>query len=103
MGASHVAERMGARADNVEREAREVDSLLGRVGSGVLSPAGLQRRRSVRWRPGAAVGTAARVRSLEASDATNKFADTPVVAGIDDAKIKELGASAQRRGGPHGL
>lgn len=84
-------------ADNVEREARDVDSSLVRVGSGVsslgklvvsaLGPLALL---------GAAVGIGGFTsEAIAASDATNKFADTLRFAGVDDSKIKELGASAQ--------
>lgn len=45
---------------------------------------------------GAAVGIGGFAsEAIAASDATNKFADTLRFAGIDDSKIKELGASAQ--------
>ena len=84
-------------ADNVEREAREVDSSLGRVGSGVSSLAGFV---TSALGPLALLGAAVGIggfasEAIEASDATNKFADTLRFAGIDDSKIKELGASAQ--------
>ena len=84
-------------ADNVEREAREVDSSIGRVGSGVSSLAGFV---TSALGPLALLGAAVGIggfasEAIEASDATNKFADTLRFAGIDDSKIKELGASAQ--------
>lgn len=84
-------------ADSVEHEAREVDSSLGRVGSGVSSLGGLVA--SVLG-PLALLGAAVGIggfasEAIAASDATNKFADTLRFAGIDDSKIKELGASAQ--------
>ena len=84
-------------ADNVEREAREVDSSLGRVGSGVSSLAGFV---TSALGPLALLGAAVGIggfasEAIEASDATSKFADTLRFAGIDDSKIKELGASAQ--------
>ena len=84
-------------ADNVEREAREVDSSLGRVGSGVSSLGGFV---TSALGPLALLGAAVGIggfasEAIAASDATNKFADTLRFAGIDDSKIKELGASAQ--------
>lgn len=84
-------------ADNVEREARDVDSSLGRVGSGVSSLGGLV---ASALGPLALLGAAVGIggfasEAIEASDATNKFADTLRFAGVDDSKIKELGASAQ--------
>ena len=84
-------------ADNVEHEAHEVDSSLGRVGSGVSSLAGFV---TSALGPLALLGAAVGIggfasEAIEASDATNKFADTLRFAGIDDSKIKELGASAQ--------
>lgn len=84
-------------ADNVEREAREVDSSLGRVGSGVSSLGGFV---TSALGPLALLGAAVGIGGfasevIAASDATNKFADTLRFAGIDDSKIKELGASAQ--------
>lgn len=84
-------------ADNVEREAREVDSSLVRVGSGVSSLGGFVTSAIGSLALlGAAVGIGGFAsEAIEASDATNKFADTLRFAGIDDSKIKELGASAQ--------
>ncbi|WP_315298261.1 tape measure protein [uncultured Actinomyces sp.] len=84
-------------ADNVEREAREVDSSLGLVGSGVTSLGGLV---TSALGPLALLGAAVGIggfasEAIAASDATNKFADTLRFAGVDDSKIKELGASAQ--------
>ena len=84
-------------ADSVEHEAREVDSSLGRVGSGVSSLGGLV---ASALGPLALLGAAVGIggfasEAIAASDATNKFADTLRFAGIDDSKIKELGASAQ--------
>ena len=84
-------------ADNVEREAREVDSSIGRVGSGVSSLAGFV---TSALGPLALLGAAVGIggfasEAIEASDATNKFADTLRFADLDDSKIKELGASAQ--------
>lgn len=84
-------------ADSVEREAREVDSSLGLVGSGVTSLGGLV---TSALGPLALLGAAVGIggfasEAIAASDATNKFADTLRFAGIDDSKIKELGASAQ--------
>lgn len=84
-------------ADNVEREARDMDSSLGRVGSGVSSLGGLV---ASALGPLALLGAAVGIggfasEAIEASDATNKFADTLRFAGVDDSKIKELGASAQ--------
>ena len=84
-------------ADSVEREAREVDSSLGLVGSGVTSLGGLV---TSALGPLALLGAAVGIggfasEAIAASDATNKFADTLRFAGVDDSKIKELGASAQ--------
>ena len=84
-------------ADNVEREARDVDSSFVRVGSGVSSLGGLV---TSALGPLALLGAAVGIggfasEAIAASDATNKFADTLRFAGIDDSKIKELGASAQ--------
>ena len=84
-------------ADNVEREAREVDSSLGRVGSGVSSLGGFV---ASALGPLALLGAAVGIggfasEAIAASDATNKFADTLRFAGVDDSKIKELGISAQ--------
>ena len=84
-------------ADSVEREAREVDSSLGLVGSGVTSLGGLV---TSALGPLALLGAAVGIggfasEAIAASDATNKFADTLRFAGIDDSKIKELGASTQ--------
>ena len=84
-------------ADSVEREAREVDSSLGLVGSGVTSLGGLV---ASALGPLALLGAAVGIggfasEAIAASDATNKFADTLRFAGIDDSKIKELGASTQ--------
>lgn len=84
-------------ADNVEREARDVDSSLVRVGSGVSSLGGLV---ASALGPLALLGAAVGIggfasEAIAASDAANKFADTLRFAGIDDSKIKELGASAQ--------
>lgn len=84
-------------ADNVEREARDVDSSLVRVGSGVSSLGGLV---ASALGPLALLGAAVGIggfasEAIAASDATNKFADTLRFAGIDESKIKELGASAQ--------
>ena len=84
-------------ADNVEREARDVDSSLVRVGSGVSSLGGLV---ASALGPLALLGAAVGIggfasEAIAASDATNKFADTLRFAGVDDSKIKELGASAQ--------
>lgn len=84
-------------ADNVEREARDVDSSLGRVGSGVSSLGGLV---ASALGPLALLGAAVGIggfasEAIAASDATNKFADTLRFASVDDSKIKELGAAAQ--------
>lgn len=84
-------------ADSVEREAREVDSSLVRVGTGVSSLGGLV---TSALGPLALLGAAVGIggfasEAIAASDATNKFADTLRFAGVDDSKIKELGASAQ--------
>lgn len=84
-------------ADNVEHEAREVDSSLGLVGAGVTSLGGLV---TSALGPLALLGAAVGIggfasEAIAASDATNKFADTLRFAGIDDSKIKELGAAAQ--------
>ena len=84
-------------ADSAEREAREVDSSLVRVGTGVSSLGGLV---TSALGPLALLGAAVGIggfasEAIAASDATNKFADTLRFAGIDDSKIKELGASAQ--------
>ncbi len=84
-------------ADNVEREARDVDSSLGRVGSGVSSLGGFV---ASALGPLALLGAAVGIggfasEAIAASDATNKFADTLRFAGVDESKIKELGASAQ--------
>ena len=84
-------------ADNVEREAREMDSSLGRVGSGVSSLGGFV---ASALGPLALLGAAVGIggfasEAIAASDATNKFADTLRFAGVDESKIKELGASAQ--------
>lgn len=84
-------------ADNVEREAREVDSSLGRVGSGFSSLGGFV---ASALGPLALLGAAVGIggfasEAIAASDATNKFADTLRFAGVDDSKIKELGISAQ--------
>lgn len=84
-------------ADSAEREAREVDSSLVRVGTGVSSLGGLV---TSALGPLALLGAAVGIggfasEAIAASDATNKFADTLQFAGIDDSKIKELGASAQ--------
>lgn len=84
-------------ADNVEREAHEVDSSFSRVGSGVSSLGGFV---TSALGPLALLGAAVGIggfasEAIEASDATNKFADTLRFAGVDDSKIKELGASAQ--------
>ena len=84
-------------ADNVEREAREVDSSLGRVGSGVSSLGGFV---ASALGPLALLGAAVGIggfasEAIAASDATNKFADTLRFAGVDDSKIKELGIATQ--------
>ena len=84
-------------ADNVEREARDVDSSLGRVGSGVSSLGGFV---ASALGPLALLGAAVGIggfasEAIAASDATNKFADTLRFAGVDESKIKELGAAAQ--------
>lgn len=84
-------------ADSAEREAREIDSSLVRVGTGVSSLGGLV---TSALGPLALLGAAVGIggfasEAIAASDATNKFADTLRFAGIDDSKIKELGASAQ--------
>ena len=84
-------------ADNVEHEAREVDSSLGLVGSGVTSLGGLV---TSALGPLALLGAAVGIggfasEAIAASDATNKFADTLRFAGVDDSTIERLGASAQ--------
>ena len=84
-------------ADSVEREAREVDSSLGLVGSGVTSLGGLV---TSALGPLALLGAAVGIggfasEAIAASDATNKFADTLRFAGVDDSTIERLGASAQ--------
>ena len=84
-------------ADNVEREAHEVDSSLGLVGSGVTSLGGLV---TSALGPLALLGAAVGIggfasEAIAASDATNKFADTLRFAGVDDSMIERLGASAQ--------
>jgi tape measure domain-containing protein len=84
-------------ADSVAHEAREVDSSLGLVGAGVTSLGGLV---TSALGPLALLGAAVGIggfasEAIAASDATNKFADTLRFAGIDDSKIKELGAAAQ--------
>ena len=84
-------------ADNVEREAHEVDSSLGLVGSGVTSLGGLV---TSALGPLALLGAAVGIggfasEAIAASDAANKFADTLRFAGVDDSTIERLGASAQ--------